>query len=127
MIRRALALRRRAPRLFAEGDYCPLRVEGEASRAVLAFVRRAGSDWMLVVVPRLVAGLANSVSAASGLVLAPDAWRGMHLLLDELTPVGPLYDWLGDGLVKRLDRRPKVDLLCGTLPLALLSSVVPAD
>ena len=117
LIRRALALRRRAPHLFAEGDYCPLRIEGEASRNVVAFTRRAGFDWILVVVPRLVAGLA----------LAPDAWRGTHLLLDELTPVGPLYDWLGGGLVDPLDRRSRVDLLCGTLPLALLSSVAPAD
>jgi (1->4)-alpha-D-glucan 1-alpha-D-glucosylmutase len=125
LIRRTLALRRRAPRLFAEGDYRPVRIEGEARRTVLAFVRRAEPDWMLVVVPRLLAGLAGQVGAMGGLALAPGAWRGTDLLLDELPPVLPVYDWLGGGVVERFDRRPKVDLLCGTLPLALVSSVVP--
>jgi len=126
LIRRTLALRRRAPRLFAEGDYRPVRIEGEGRRTVVAFVRCADPDWMLVVVPRLVAGLADAVSVTGGLALAPDAWRGTDLLLDELPSVLPLYDWLGGGVVEILDRRSKVDLLCGTLPLALVSSVVPA-
>jgi len=118
LIRRALALRRRAPRLFAEGDYRPLRVDGAARRTVVAFARRAGPDWMLVVAPRLVTPRAN-------LALAPDAWRGTELVLDELPQALPLYDWLGGGVVELLERRLKVDLLCGTLPLALVSSVTP--
>ncbi len=104
VIRRVLALRRRAPNLFAEGDYHPLRLEGEAHRTVVAFMRRAGpapdSDWLLVMVPRLVAPRAN-------LALPPEAWRGTDLLLDELPPA-PHHDWLG-----------------GPLPLVLLSSVAP--
>jgi (1->4)-alpha-D-glucan 1-alpha-D-glucosylmutase len=52
--RRLLELRRSHADLFAEGDYQPLDVEGEASRHVCAFARSRGGETVVVAVPRLV-------------------------------------------------------------------------
>lgn len=47
-----LKLRRSLPRLFLEGDYQPLRVEGEHSGRVVAFQRRLGDRAVVVIAPR---------------------------------------------------------------------------
>jgi (1->4)-alpha-D-glucan 1-alpha-D-glucosylmutase len=52
--RRLLELRRSHADLFAEGDYQPLDVEGEASRHLCAFVRSRRGEAVIVAVPRLV-------------------------------------------------------------------------
>ncbi|MBR2819028.1 MAG: malto-oligosyltrehalose synthase [Reyranella sp.] len=121
LIRRALGLRAAAPELFARGDYHPLEVEGEGARSIVAFVRSHGPDWMLVIAPRLM--LDRLVPGR--LAAASDTWKGTTLRLDEMPPSLPLYDWLGGGLVELLHRTFKADLLVGTLPLALVSSIVP--
>jgi (1->4)-alpha-D-glucan 1-alpha-D-glucosylmutase len=51
---RLLQLKRSHPELFAEGDYQPLEVEGEASRHLCAFARSRGDETTVVAVPRLV-------------------------------------------------------------------------
>jgi (1->4)-alpha-D-glucan 1-alpha-D-glucosylmutase len=51
---RLLALRRRHPVLFAEGDYQPLECEGEKSGQICAFARRRGDCAVVVAVPRLL-------------------------------------------------------------------------
>ena len=40
------------PELFADGDYLPLDVTGELARHVVAFARRQGEEWLLVVATR---------------------------------------------------------------------------
>lgn len=57
VIARILGLRRRLPLLFAEGDYRPLETAGPCADRVVAFERRLGDQSLVVVVPRLVAGL----------------------------------------------------------------------
>ena len=57
MIRKALALRQRAPALFARGDYIPVAVEGPLEDQVVAFARSHGRSALIVVVPRLAHGL----------------------------------------------------------------------
>jgi (1->4)-alpha-D-glucan 1-alpha-D-glucosylmutase len=52
--RRLLDLRRSHPALFAEGDYQPLDVEGEASRHLCTFARSRGGETVVVAVPHLV-------------------------------------------------------------------------
>ncbi len=54
---RALAFRTAHPALFARGDYLPLFAEGSAADHVAAFARRYEGEEIIVVVPRLVAGL----------------------------------------------------------------------
>jgi (1->4)-alpha-D-glucan 1-alpha-D-glucosylmutase len=58
--RHLLELRRRHPALFAEGDYQPLEIEGEASGHLCAFGRNRGDETVVVAVPRLVHQLYRS-------------------------------------------------------------------
>ncbi|MCY1396376.1 Maltooligosyl trehalose synthase [compost metagenome] len=57
LIARALGLRKRHPALFREGDYQPLQLRGEQAGRLLAFARSHAGRSLLVVVPRLAAGL----------------------------------------------------------------------
>jgi len=50
---RLLRWRRSAARLFRDGDYLPLPVEGPRAAHVVAFLRRQGSDACLTIAPRL--------------------------------------------------------------------------
>ena len=122
LIRRVLALRRQVPELFSEGDYAPLCIEGEGARSVVAFLRRTERHWMLVVAPRLMLG---KLSPDGGLGLSSDTWKGLTVELGAVSLNLPLYDWLGGGVVELLHRRIDLDLLCGTLPLAVVSTVAP--
>jgi (1->4)-alpha-D-glucan 1-alpha-D-glucosylmutase len=78
--RQLLELRRSQPELFAEGDYQPLEVEGEASAHLCAFARNRGDATMVVAVPRLVHQLYQGGQHAywgeAEIVLPPHrAWR----------------------------------------------------
>ncbi|HYD04474.1 MAG TPA: malto-oligosyltrehalose synthase [Reyranella sp.] len=57
LIVRALRLREIVPDLFARGSYEPIGVDGRLADHVVAFLRRHGSDAVLVAVPRLPADL----------------------------------------------------------------------
>lgn len=52
---KALKIRRENPELFEKGEYMPLRVSG--AEGILAFARRKGDRWLVVVVPVLVTPL----------------------------------------------------------------------
>lgn len=73
-----LRFRRRSPDLFLEGEYVPLAVEGERADHVVAFARRLGDEWVIAVVPRLVAPLTGSKSA---LPVGVGAWGETKLRL----------------------------------------------
>ncbi len=122
LMTRALELRRRAPRLFAQGAYQPVRVEGNWAGSVLALYacwRRSGC-WSWSRVCRLACwGRGDTIALSAG------AWKGTTLHLDDLPPSSLLYDWLGGGPVELLHRDVKPDLLCGTLPIVLVSTVRP--
>jgi (1->4)-alpha-D-glucan 1-alpha-D-glucosylmutase len=57
LIHRVLGCRRAHEQLFAHGGYRPLKAHGEQSEHVCAFARTEGDAAVVVVVPRLVAGL----------------------------------------------------------------------
>jgi (1->4)-alpha-D-glucan 1-alpha-D-glucosylmutase len=57
LIHRTLQARRRAPKIFSEGSYLPLKGEGEKKDHLCAFARTFKEDSFVVVVPRLVVGL----------------------------------------------------------------------
>ncbi len=57
LVARTLAFRHAHEALFKTGEYVPLEVVGAKREHVVAFARREGGDVVLVVVPRLVAGL----------------------------------------------------------------------
>lgn len=65
VIQRILHLRRDRRELFDTGEYIQLEVTGARREHVVAFARRNGDDWLVVIAPRLYARLA----AAAGLAL----------------------------------------------------------
>jgi len=107
---KTLALRCEAEALFRHGDYLPLKVHGEQADRVCAFSRAFGGDALVVVVPRLFAGL---MGEEGGLGLRPGAWgetwielptdrpqaRWTNVLTDEDVGPGTTGNGLtGDGL-----------------------------
>jgi (1->4)-alpha-D-glucan 1-alpha-D-glucosylmutase len=91
---RLLQLRSAQPDLFAAGDYTPIEVVGGESQHVVAFMRRHGNQWLVVVTGRLFAKLGVAVDTApvgacwgdARLKLAPDL-NLRNVLTDEvLTP-----------------------------------------
>lgn len=57
LIQQVLAIRAAHPSLFSQGSYQPLAVTGRHAAQVLAFLRSHGDEHLLVIVPRLAAGL----------------------------------------------------------------------
>lgn len=57
LIQQVLAIRAAHPSLFSQGSYQPLTVTGRHAAQVLAFLRSHGDEHLLVIVPRLAAGL----------------------------------------------------------------------
>ncbi|MBK5938314.1 hypothetical protein CCR96_03335, partial [Halochromatium roseum] len=57
LIRRALLLREQMPDLFAHGEYSPLTVEGPHAQRLCAFSRSHQGQSVVVIAPRLLAGL----------------------------------------------------------------------
>jgi (1->4)-alpha-D-glucan 1-alpha-D-glucosylmutase len=105
IIRQLLNYRRAHPELFTIGDYVPIELRGERSERVCAFTRRQGGTTVVVVAPRLVAGLVGLTGLApcgrevwsdTALVLPDDlaGSRFVNLLTGELvagdTPESPV-------------------------------------
>jgi (1->4)-alpha-D-glucan 1-alpha-D-glucosylmutase len=78
LIANLLAIRLARPQLFAGGDYHPLEVEGEQASRVLAFARSFGDTHLVVVVPRLAAGLLGSSEAP---LIPAERWGDTRVLL----------------------------------------------
>jgi (1->4)-alpha-D-glucan 1-alpha-D-glucosylmutase len=124
VIARALAFRARAPELFAQGTYVPLRAEGPAAEHVLAFVRVHGEQVALVAVGRLLAPLLGDAATP----LAPDtSWRETKLLLPRSLTSRSWSNALGGPIPASLrhdddGERVALDELFATLPVALLEA-----
>lgn len=78
LICRALKLRNEKRRLFENGQYTPLPVEGERADNVCAFARIDENGSVLVIVPRFFTRL---VGHPGDPPLGKDAWSGTRLLL----------------------------------------------
>ena len=61
---RALQLRRAAQAMLGDAEYLPLAVRGEHADHVIAFARRAGRQWLVVIATRLAATLHGQVGEA---------------------------------------------------------------
>ncbi|MGN6082942.1 malto-oligosyltrehalose synthase [Trinickia sp.] len=119
VLHRALTLRAVSPALFLQGSYIPLPVTGPRARHAIAFARRHGDAYAIVVATRLASSL---ISDSSDLPLVdPAAWEDTSIelpsalagraLFDCMSPAAPKADGAG-----RLALR---DALCA-LPVALL-------
>jgi (1->4)-alpha-D-glucan 1-alpha-D-glucosylmutase len=78
LIWKTLCLRKELPDPFQRGEYLPLEVKGAKANHVVAFIRKFERTGVLVVVPRLVAGLlGDSDLPPIGLMV----WEDTHILL----------------------------------------------
>jgi len=115
VIARALAVRRTAPRLFAEGSYVPIEVDGPLARHVLAFARVLGDQIAITVVCRLTFGL----RADDGLCIERPRWGGTRLRLPSACRDAQFCDALtGTGF--RREESIDVAAALGKLPVALV-------
>jgi (1->4)-alpha-D-glucan 1-alpha-D-glucosylmutase len=73
-----LRLRRRLPRVFLEGDYLPLEIQGTCADNVVGLARRWGRDVVLAIVPRFNSRLLRNANARSS---GPDGWKETRVVL----------------------------------------------
>jgi (1->4)-alpha-D-glucan 1-alpha-D-glucosylmutase len=111
-----LRFRRSEPELFDRGSYLALDVRGPLRSHVVAFVRRRGPDWIVVVVPRLPL----TVAGAGRMPVGPDLWGGTSVVLPEGCP-GDLVDVVTDRQLSSRRRRLGLDELFAILPLSVLT------
>jgi (1->4)-alpha-D-glucan 1-alpha-D-glucosylmutase len=75
---KTLDVRRAHPGFFSNGRYIPIETKGEAKDHVCAFGRKTQQDAVIVVVPRLVAGL---LGESDGPPIGTDVWSDTEILL----------------------------------------------
>ncbi|NRO96165.1 malto-oligosyltrehalose synthase [Paraburkholderia sp. NMBU_R16] len=119
IVHRALALRAVSPALFLAGAYLPLRVHGSGARNVVAFARRHGDAYAIVVGTRLAAAL---LSPQRDLPLVePSRWEDTSIELPLALAGRALFDWLSPAAPKvGDDGRLFVREVLSALPVALL-------
>ncbi|HWT29917.1 MAG TPA: malto-oligosyltrehalose synthase, partial [Propylenella sp.] len=76
LVKAGLGFRRENPQLLGEGGYVPLEIAGPEADRVVAFARRHGADWLVVVGTRLALSLLDGIP-----LVPPDRWRGTRILL----------------------------------------------
>ncbi|MGA3087783.1 MAG: malto-oligosyltrehalose synthase [Terriglobales bacterium] len=117
---RALCLRQKFANVFQQGEYLPLAVTGAKGDHVVAFARESGTTKVLVVVPRLLAGLLHDTDVAP---LGYEIWGDTQVLLPSCAPGLECRDVLTGKVVEvtRTDGQSSVRLsaICGEFPLAL--------
>jgi (1->4)-alpha-D-glucan 1-alpha-D-glucosylmutase len=78
MIARVLAVRKKMPRLFADGNYVPLEAVGPFAEHIVAFARILGSSFAVTAVCRMCSGLLHD----DGSLTIPQArWKETRILL----------------------------------------------
>jgi (1->4)-alpha-D-glucan 1-alpha-D-glucosylmutase len=124
VIRRALALRREVPELFARGEYQPLEVSGPLAAHTVAFQRSHGDAFCIVVVPRLASrllGLPNSANGTS-ITIPADVWRSTTMHLPEDVTGRRLRDRISGRQLGPRDRHLSLETILAEFPVALLTA-----
>jgi malto-oligosyltrehalose synthase len=114
VIARALAVRRAAPRLFAEGAYVPIEAEGPLARHVIAFARRLDDAIAIIVAGRLTAALL----ADDSLSIARLRWSGTRLRLPPECRSAQFHDVIGEAQFD--PQSPDVGAVLADVPVALM-------
>jgi len=116
-----LRLRRQRSRVFLDGDYLPLDVDGSRQSHVVALARQHDSGVVVAVAPRLCGALGTG---SKRLPLGPRTWRDTRVRLPESVTESRFIDaFTGltvDAEVRANRRSLLVADLLGTLPVALL-------
>jgi (1->4)-alpha-D-glucan 1-alpha-D-glucosylmutase len=78
---KCLALRRRFPELFENGDYLPLQVTGPGMKHLCAFARHRPDAATITVAPRLIA---RFVDAGDATPAAADLWQDTRIVVPDM-------------------------------------------
>jgi len=120
--RRLLALRKRAPGLFASGAYEPVVVTGPAAKSILAFRRQNETEILVIVVCRLIGdrilGDMTRFWPGAGF-LAPTQLEGI--------PSGCWVDQLSDLVVDARENCISLGAALSNLPVAVLRAEANAE
>jgi len=124
-IAKTLCLRKQLPDLFQHGEYVPLRVDGAKARHVIAFLRKMKDKSLLMVAPRLIAGLLGTQKTPP---IGSEVWEDTQIMLPVAAPT--IYrDVFAAGTFEisntepRSGKRIAVKELLGHFPLALCMAV----
>lgn len=118
----ALALRARAKKLFAEGEYVALSVEGTAADHVLAFARRDDRQAVVTIVPRLTLALLEGGSAP---LIPAKRWGDTAVRLPEELAGQAWYNVVTGDVVSATDSIALAEAL-QHFPVAVLASEAAA-
>jgi (1->4)-alpha-D-glucan 1-alpha-D-glucosylmutase len=103
VVQRVLALRAHVPELLSQSEYLPLTVRGTHAAKVIAFARRHGNAWAVVIASRLASGLLDNHADASDLPMVdPTTWADTAIEMPSDLSARALFDWLSPAA-------PKVD------------------
>ncbi|WP_322061782.1 malto-oligosyltrehalose synthase [Paraburkholderia sp. J63] len=126
VVARLLALRARAPELLREGEYWPLEVRGTQAAHAIAFARRHGNAWAVVI------GTRHAAALLEGDLPLVDAarWDDTAVVLPKGCPAADLHDWLSDA-TRAATRNDQDNVLylrdmLSALTVAVLSNLAPA-
>jgi (1->4)-alpha-D-glucan 1-alpha-D-glucosylmutase len=98
VVQRLLALRAHLPQLLSEGAYLPLNVKGKHAAKVVAFARRHGNAWAVVIVTHLAAGL---LDGSCDLPLVDAArWEDTAVEMPAELTSRSLFDWMSTAAPK---------------------------
>jgi (1->4)-alpha-D-glucan 1-alpha-D-glucosylmutase len=110
-----LADRAEAPTLYAEGGYEPLVASGAAGSHIVGFMRRQGTDTLVVAVPRLLGGTVDKEKMPIG----PELWGDTTLPL----PAAKWRDVVTGAAVETGSSPHRVAELFSTLPILVLRTM----
>ncbi|MFM0730156.1 malto-oligosyltrehalose synthase [Paraburkholderia sediminicola] len=119
VVQRVLALRAHLPELLSQSAYLPLEVRGAHASNVIAFARRHGNAWAVVIASRLAAGLLGENGDLP--MIDPAKWGDTAIAVPADLTDRALFDWLSPAA-------PKVDEsgflylrdALGSMPIAVL-------
>jgi (1->4)-alpha-D-glucan 1-alpha-D-glucosylmutase len=114
LIFKVLNARRKYAELFANGDYQPLKVRGEYSNQIIAFIRSCGDQNVATIAPRFL----TSLIEAGELPFGPDVWQDTEILW----PAALKGDWLNaiTGGSIRIEKTAPAGQIIARFPVSLL-------
>jgi (1->4)-alpha-D-glucan 1-alpha-D-glucosylmutase len=117
LIFKVLNARRKYAELFANGDYQPLKVRGEYSNHIIAFIRSCGDQNAATIAPRFL----TSLIEADELPFEPDVWQDTEILW----PAALEGDWRNaiTGGSIRIEKTVSAGQILARFPVSLLIRV----
>lgn len=103
VVQRALSLRTHLPNVLGIGEYLPLKLRGAHASRAIAFARRHGSAYAVIIATRLSLPL---LDAGGEMPLVPtDAWDDTAVEVPEILASRALFDWFSPAAPKVGDDR----------------------